>query len=340
MARTITRTTTRLKSGTGFSLCIRQPATRALAGLLVAIALVAGQSAGETVELRYLCTFGDKDGIHPPRILNKKLAVAATGRGEHPYGLGFPEGVATDLDGRIWITDSGTASVHIFDRKSGAYREIRKAGNYTLEQPTGIACDREGRMYLVDTALSNVFVFENGEYARALMKPATRHLLTGPTVIAFSEDEHTIYVADPPRNAIVALNREGEVDLTIPLTEATREPVAIAVINNQIYVLGSLQHRVEFFSPAGERRGELRWDGVQFPTTFAFDAEKRRFLVANPRVAAVEIFDEEGRGLGAFGQLGDRVDQQRKIETLHVDPHGLVYLVDSHHGKVLVFKGQ
>jgi len=122
------------------------------------------------------------------------------------------------------------------------------------------------------------------------------------------------------------------VDATIPLTEATREPVAIAVIDKQISVLGSRQHRVEFFSPAGERRGELRWDGVRFPTTFAFDAANRRFLVANPQVAAVEIFDEEGRGLGAFGQLGDRLDQQRRIETLHVDPHGLAYLVDSYQG--------
>jgi len=47
---------------------------------------------------------------------------------------------------------------------------------------------------------------------------------------------------------------EGEVDATIPLTEATREPVAIAVIDNQIYVLGSRQHQVEFFSPAGTAR--------------------------------------------------------------------------------------
>jgi len=334
MAKTITRTTTK-------KTFFHQPALWTLAGILIASVLVAGQpSADATVELRYVCTYGAKDGIHPPRLSNKKLAVAATGHGDHPYGLGFPAAVATDLEGRIWIADSGTASVHVFDRKSGAYREIRKAGAYTLEQPAGVACDREGRMYLVDTALSNVFVFENGEYARALMKPATRHLLTGPTVIAFSEDEHTIYVADPPKNAIVALNREGEVDATIRLTDATREPSAIAVVNNQIYVLGSREHRVEFFSPAGERRGELRWEGVQFPTTFAFDAANRRFLVANPSVSAVEIFDEEGRGLGAFGQLGDRADQHRRVDAVHVDARGLAYLVDSHHGKVLVFRGQ
>jgi len=27
----------------------------------------------------------------------------------------------------------------------------------------------------------------------------------------------------------------------------------------------------------------------------------------------------------------------QRVDSLHVDPQGLLYLVDSHHGKVLVF---
>lgn len=313
---------------------------RRFAGLLLAVTLLADEVSTGTVELRHLCTFGSKEGIHPPRLVNKKAAVAALGQGEHPYGLGFPVAVATDLKGRIWITDSATASVHVFDRSSGGYREFHKLPDATLEQPAGIVADRQGRMYVVDTALANVFVFdENGEFNRPLIKPA-EHTLTSPTSIALSDDGRTIYVADPPKNQIVALNREGEVNSTIPLTAATREPGSITVIRNQLYVLGTREHRVEIFSPGGERVGELRWDGIQFPTAFAYDEQNRRFLVANPRLMIVELFDEKGQSVGAFGQMGEHVDQQERIDGLHVDPRGLVYVVDSHHGKVLVFTGK
>jgi len=310
---------------------------RYLAGPLIAATLLAGDVGTDSVQFHYECTFGSKFGIHPPKISNKRFAVAATGESDHPYGLGFPEGVATDLNDRVWITDSGTASVHVFDRATGAYREIRRAGDFTLVRPSGIASDSQGRIYVVDSELANVFVFEDGEYMRALVKRG-QHTLTHPTAIAFSENQRTIYVADPPRNLIVALDREGEVDGTISLTEATREPCAISVVNNQVYVLGARQHRVEIFSPAGVRRGELRWEDIPLPLAFTFDDSHHRFLVANPRRMVVEVFGADQRGIGAFGQLGSRVDQQERIECVYVDRRGLVYLVDSHHGKVVVFR--
>lgn len=302
------------------------------------LVLTAGLLLGQdSVQFRHLYTYGSKDGIHPPRIANKRFAVAATGQSEHPYGLGFPVSVTTDLQHRIWITDSGTASVHVFDTETGAYREIRRAGDFTLVRPSGIVSDRQGRIYIVDSELANVFVFEDGEYSRALITRGQR-TLTNPTVIAFSENERVIYVADPPRNLIVALDREGDMNGTIPLTEATRDPCAISVIDNQIYVLGARQHRVEIFSPGGTRRGEWKWEGVPLPLAFAFDEPNHRFLVANPRRMVVEVFGTDNRGIGAFGQFGDRVDQQERIEAIYVDRQGWVYLVDSHHGKVLVFR--
>jgi hypothetical protein len=82
---------------------------------------------------------------------------------------------------------------------------------------------------------------------------------------------------------------------------------------------------VEIFSPNGLARGELRWDGVRFPTAFAYDPGQRRFLVANPEWGVVEIFNAEGHSLGVFGQRGEAVDQMERLDALHVDPQGLVY---------------
>jgi hypothetical protein len=116
-------------------------------------------------------------------------------------------------------------------------------------------------------------------------------------------------VADPPRNVVVVFNQEGEVNLTIQLPPELREPSAISVADNQIYVLGNRQHEVLVFSPAGLPRGERRWEDIPLPSAIAYDGRNRRFLVADPRWAVVQVFDEASRNVGVFGQLGEGVDQ-------------------------------
>lgn len=308
---------------------------RSLAIPLACAALLAAaepRSAG----LQYLRTYGSREGIHPPRVLNRKLAKGAMGNAEFPFGLGFPVAVTTDLEQRVWITDSGTNSVHVFDRQGG-YREIRSLSGVLLQRPSGIASDPQGRVYLADELTGAIYVFDDhGEYDHRLTSRHER-LLDAPTLLALSEDSKTIFVADPPRNRIVALNREGEVNTEIPLPPEFQPPAALAIVHNQIYVLGAQRHLVGVFSPAGKPRGELRWDGVAAPTAFTFDPARGLFLVANPRFMIVQTFDEDGRNWSAFGHNGDAVDQMREIDFLHVDRSGQVFVVDSRHGKVLVF---
>ena len=290
-----------------------------------------------TVQFEHRYTFGSKNGIQPRTILRARPAKAAFGNGEHPYGLGFPEAVTTDPRHRVWIADSGTASIHIFDPASGTYREVRRVSGTVFEQPSGIVSDSVGRIYMADASTGGIYVFdENGEFDRALFKAGVRPL-ERPSAIALSADGRTIYVADPPRNVIVALNREGEVDRVIQMPEDRSQPSAISVINNQLYVMAGRQHRVHILSPGGKWLGELGWDGIPVPTAFFFDHARRRFLVANPRTSTVQVFDEAGQNLGAFGQYGDGADQMRHVDSLFVDGHGLVYAIDSHEAKVVVF---
>jgi len=303
--------------------------------LMIAAVLCAGQEADQ-VDFRHLFTFGSKLGIHPPKVLNRKVAKGALGEGDHPYGLVFPVAVTTDLHHRVWIADGVTASVQVFDPEGGSYREIRRAADLMLRQPSGIASDNQGRVYVSDALGGFILVFdETGEFDHALMK--RERLLESPGAIAISEDSKSIYVADPPRNVIVELNREGEINSTIQLPAEFRDPTGIAVVHNQIYVLGGQEHRVGIFSPAGRLRGEMRWDGIAFPTAFAYDAPRNRFVVVNPRWALIQVMREDGTTIGFFGQQGEGVDQMQRVDYLHVDSRGYVYVVDSRHGKVLVF---
>jgi hypothetical protein len=304
--------------------------------LLLAATLTAGQPSA-SLQFEHLYTFGSKFGIHPPKLVNRKLFRAALGNGDFPYGLAHPSAVTTDLKQNVWIADPVISSVHVFGPKNGAYHEIKKVGALALQEPSGLVTDAAGRVYLTDAANGGIFVFdENGEYDRALFKRG-EHPLENPTAITLSENGRTIYVLDPPRNAVVALDREGGVNQTITLPEENMQPCAISVINNQLYVLGSRQHRVRILSPAGRPRGELQWEGVNIPTAFTYDPIQRLFLVANPKFMAVQAFNEEGVNLGSFGQLGEEVDQMERIDSLFTDPQGLVYVVDSRLGKVIVF---
>jgi DNA-binding beta-propeller fold protein YncE len=244
--------------------------------------------------------------------------------------------VTTDLRRRVWIADSGTASVHVFDPVSGTYREIKRAGERPLVQPSGIASDAQGRVFVADAATGAVFMFDENGDDHAVVKPGAG-VVVAPGAIAISEDGRTVYVADPPRNVIVELNREGEVNGAISLPPELSDPAAICVVHNQIYALGAREHRIGAFTPAGRQLGDLRWDDIALPAAFTFDAVRGRFLAANPRWMIVQIFEEEGRNLGAFGQAGDGVDQMQRVDALYVDRDGQVYVVDSRHGKVLVF---
>ena len=305
--------------------------------LVFVASLAAADAPVVPFQFDYLYAFGSKNGIHPPKLANRKLLRAALGNGDFPYGLAHPSAVTTDLKRNVWIADPVISSVHVFGPKNSAYREIKKVGDLALQEPYGLVTDAAGRVYLTDAANGGIFVFdENGEYDRALFKRG-EHPLEKPTAITLSEDGRTIYVLDPPRNAVVALDREGGVNQTITLPEENMQPTAIWVINNQLYVLGSRRHHVRILSPAGRPRGELQWEGVNIPTAFAYDAVQHQFLVGNPRLMAVQAFNEEGVNLASFGQFGQKVDEMERIDWLYVDPQGLVYVVDSTQGKVIVF---
>lgn len=337
MEKTITRITT--KFGLAAS-ALRTPAGRlALTAWAVSTLTPAAALAQDAAELslQYLYTFGSRQGIHPPGVLHRRPGRAIVGSGEHPYGLGFPSAVTTDLRHRVWIADSGTASVHVFDLETGAYREFKRCGNEPLQIPWGLAADRAGRVYLTDAGTGEIFVFdEKGEFDHSLFAHHGRPL-ERPGAIALSADEHTIYVADPPRNVVVELDREGEVNGVIRLPPELSDPASVSIADNQVYVLGNREHRVVEFSPSGVPRGELRWNGVPFPSALAFDARHRLFLVGNPRWMVVQAFDLTGHNVAAFGQMGDAVDQTRRIDGIFADPRGRVFVLDAHNGKVVVF---
>jgi len=86
------------------------------------------------------------------------------GFGEPGEGAGkftFPVGIAVDAEGRIYVTDTGSCTVQIFNPE---YELVGTFGGRGIapsqfSRPKQIALDSEGHIYVVDAAFDNVQIF-------------------------------------------------------------------------------------------------------------------------------------------------------------------------------------
>lgn len=73
-----------------------------------------------------------------------------------------PTNLATDEEGRLYVSDSGAFTITVFDKEGNYLRTVGdvglKPGRFGL--PKGIAVDRENRVYVVDAATAVVQLFD------------------------------------------------------------------------------------------------------------------------------------------------------------------------------------
>ncbi len=75
-------------------------------------------------------------------------------------GLSFPNGVAVDGAGNVYVTDSNNGRLLVFDADGNVAASIgRGVGDGDLGLPRGIAVDGQGRVYVADSSGHAVFVY-------------------------------------------------------------------------------------------------------------------------------------------------------------------------------------
>lgn len=78
-------------------------------------------------------------------------------QGESPGEFSFPNGIAVDSEGRIFVTDSNNGRMQAFD-KDGQFLFLigRGMSKGDLAMPRGIAFDSKGRLLIVDTTRASI----------------------------------------------------------------------------------------------------------------------------------------------------------------------------------------
>lgn len=93
--------------------------------------------------------------------LDKGVILGKKGDGDSEFY--FPSFVATDRQGRIYVSDTLNFCIKVFDKDLNFIRRIGEHGTGMgmFDRPKGIAVDSEGHIYVADAAFSNFQIFND-----------------------------------------------------------------------------------------------------------------------------------------------------------------------------------
>ncbi len=228
---------------------------------------------------------------------------------EYPNNLVKPYGVAVSPAGRVYVSDTGSRRVFVFDAERKALTFLGESGAGKLSKPTGLAVDPSGRIFVADATLNRVFGYApDGSLAVALGHEGE---FESPSGVAIDGKRGLVYVSDSKKHQVHCYST------------ADGSPVRTI----------------------GRRGGET--GEFNFPTNISVD-EQGQLYVADTLNFRIQIFDPDGKFVSSFGTLGDTPGSLNRPKGIGVDGEGHIYVADTsfnnfqifdHTGQLLLFVG-
>jgi DNA-binding beta-propeller fold protein YncE len=264
----------------------------------------------EKARIRYLETIRSSDDILTG--FTRTLRRFILGQNSAEVQLKLPYGVAVDSQGKLYVTDYGFGTVAVFDKQARKAYYLGKTGTTTLAGPVGIAIGQGDAVFVSDTKLAKVFKFApDGRLLQVLgNKPGE---FASPSAVAVDRSRDVLYVLDSQLHRI----------LTYRASDGTP--------------LGTIGER-------GSGPGAFN-----FPTNLYVDQQTGRLFVSDTMNFRVQIFDQDGRFIRSFGELGDGPGMIARSRGIALDREGHIYLVDAafnnfqlfdQEGQLLLWVGQ
>jgi len=254
----------------------------------------------EPARIRYIASYHGADDFSKKKPSRWRSLIMGDdpASAKPPDQLVKPYGVAASLDGMVYVTDTASRRVFVFDLERKAVSFIGDKEPAKLAKPTGIAVDAAGTIFVADATLNRIFAFRpDGTAASVIGRDGD---LESPAGMAIDQTRHLLYVADSKKHQVFCYS--------------TVDGSAVRTIGKR-----------------GGDSGEFN-----FPTNVSVDGDGRLY-VTDTLNFRIQIFDVDGKPAGAFGTLGDTPGSLNRPKGLSVDGEGHVYVADTSFNNFQIF---
>jgi DNA-binding beta-propeller fold protein YncE len=271
--------------------------------------------------------------------------------------LASPSRLATDIEGRVLVTDPARGQV-VARRTDGAVAFVKRG----LGRPTSIAIDGLGRIWVGDADTGRVTLYEADWTPRHSLGVGDGEFGM-PGDLAVDPTNGEVFVSDTDRHQLAVYSASGLRLRTIGAPAPTdgapaadglfRTPTGIALAGNELLVSDHLNYRVQafdkttgaflycignyttpgFFSPSS---GPSRAFGA--PQGIAVDALGRMY-VADAYQGQIRVIDRgNGAVIGSIGAFGEGPGEMRVPVGILIDREGRLIVANTDNGRLDVFR--
>jgi len=238
--------------------------------------------------------------VHVFDFARKKYHCLQGGKGED---LQSPIGVAVDAQDNVYVTDSISGKIFVFDA-DGKFRRfvgsVSKSEGF-FKRATGIAIDQQqGELFVTDTLRDKIFVMDlEGHVLREFGGRGS-----GP----------------------------GEFNFPTELVLRGNDLLVVDAMNFRVQILDRQGHFLTQFGELGDGIGKLFR-----PKGMSVDSEGNIYLV-DASLEAVQVFGRDGTLLYTFGRSGVGPGELQLPSGLWIDSNDRVYVADSYNRRVQMFQ--
>ena len=271
---------------------------------------------------------GDKGELFVTEHWNHRYAVLdaqgqrllTTGsRGEPPFGIGNPTGIATDDEGNVYVANghgyiASAHKVQKFNRNGEVIKSVGKWGRSPGEfvWPYGVRYHNH-QVYVCDSNNGRVQVFDsNLNFVRSFRTTGDRPgLLKEPRDMDF-DAQGNIYILDSIIDNKLVVG--AKVDRNKP----------------QVIVFSKDGQYLRHFGQLEDDKGELSYpEGLCVSGDYVYITE-----LGNDRVS---VFSTSGEFVHSFGKKGSVRGELNNPHGIAVDHDGFVFVCDKYNNRIQVF---
>ena len=276
-----------------------------------------------------------EESPEPPKTPVFAGSTGSSGSGNGQFG--YPQGIASDAQGDIYVTDTTNNRVEKLDSAGKYLSQFGSAGsgNGQFSSPNGVAVGAKGDVYVADSGNRRIERFSaTGEYVGKFGSQGTGSGQFSSGIGGIATDAAGgVWASDYADHRIEHFSAEGEYlgQITDSHMSSPRD-IAIGA-DGSLWVVDLYYERVEEFNAAGEYISAIGGGDFSWPQGIAVDSTGDVWVVDSEDNRVVEL-DPQGNVLTQFGKGGSGEGQFEEPTGLALEPNGDFLVLDTYHHRV------